>query len=222
MAHNLRSQPFHTPSPEPLASKEATTTRRTRFFDAMSQNAGSKSLRSIANECHIHESIGRKWKKQYDNMGSTAKRRVRPTSTVLGRRSRVSKSTCKMLVSPSRNPVRKQPLDTQIAFHDILVQTRQLQRLLKRYTKGGGRYLCAFIKKTISTKKLQERTIYGDTHVYRPLFGFFDHIVYTDEAHIDPTSQAQGRVLREQGTCDNPENIEQRPPLKGVRFHIVA
>lgn len=54
------------------------------------------------------------------------------------------------------------------------------------------------------------------------LFGFFDYIVYTDEAHVDPTSQAQGRVTREQGTRDNPENIEERPPLKGVRFHIAA
>ena len=123
-------------------------------------------------------------------MGSAAKRRVRPTSIVLGRRSRVSKSTCKILVSLSWNPVQKQPLDTQIAFHNIPVQTRQLQRLLKRYTKGGGQYLCAFIKKTISTKNLQEQTIYGDTNVYRPLFGFFDYIVYTDKAHIDPTSQA--------------------------------
>jgi hypothetical protein len=29
-------------------------------------------------------------------------------------------------------------------------------------------------------------------------------------------------VLREQGKCDDPENIEERPPLKGVRFHIAA
>ena len=58
--------------------------------------------------------------------------------------------------------------------------------------------------------------------MYDPLFGFFDHIVYTDEAHIDPTSQAQGMVLREQGERNNPENIEERPPLKGVRFHIAA
>lgn len=105
MAYNFRGQPFHTPSPEPLANKEASTTRRTRFFDALSQNAGSKSLRRITAECNIHESTGRKWKKQWENMGCLAKRRTRPTSTLLGRRSKVSKSTCKMLVSPSRNPV---------------------------------------------------------------------------------------------------------------------
>ena len=74
----------------------------------------------------------------------------------------------------------------------------------------------------ISFKNKAGRVDYGETHVFDALFGFFDHTVYTDEAHIDPTSQAQGRVLREQGTRDNTENIEERPPLKGVRFHIAG
>jgi transposase len=222
MAPTLRGQCFHTPSPEPLANREATTTRKCRFFDALSRDGGSKSLRSISKACGIGETTGRDWKKQFENMGSLAKRKTRKRSTKLGRRSKVTKSMCKMLVSPSRNPVRKQPLDTQIAFHDIPVKTRQLQRKLKEHTKEGGRYLCAFIKKEISEKNHKERAQYGDCHIYDPLFGFFDHIVYTDEAHVDPTSQAQGRVLREQGTRDRPENIEERPPLKGVRFHIAA
>jgi len=86
----------------------------------------------------------------------------------------------------------------------------------------GGRYKCAFVKKVISAQNCASRAIYGQTHLYDPLFGFFDHIVYIDGAHIDPTSQAQGMVLREQGKRDDPENIEERPPLKGVRFHIAA
>jgi hypothetical protein len=94
--------------------------------------------------------------------------------------------------------------------------------MLKRHTKGGGRYKCAFVKKTISFKNRQNRGAYGNDYVYDSLFGFFDHIVYTDEAHVDLTSQTQGRVLREQGTRDDLENIEERPPLKGVRFHIAA
>ena len=222
MAHNLRGQPFQTPSPEPLAGKEATTTRRCRFYDALSRNTGSKSLHSISKECNIPESTGRFWKQQYDNMGSLAKRRTWQRSKALGRPSRVTKSTCKLLVSPSRNPVRKQPLEAQIAFHDIPVKKRQLQRKLKEYTKRGQRYKCAFIKKVISRKNQEERVKYGREHVYEPLFGFWDHIVFTDEAHIDPTSQAVGHILREEGTRDDPENIEERPPLKGVRFHIAA
>ena len=222
MAPQLRYQPFRTPSPEPLNGKQATTRKKCKFFDALARSAGTISLRHISKISGISEHCGREWKKDYEIRGELAKRRKRPTSTVLGRKSRVSKATCKMLVSPSRNPLRKQPLIAQIAHYNLPVGERQLQRLLKQHTKGGGRYLCAFIKKSISAKNREQRTAYGNNHIYDPLFGFFDHIVYTDEAHVDPTSQAQGRVLREQGTRDNPENIEERPPLKGVRFHIAG
>ena len=93
---------------------------------------------------------------------------------------------------------------------------------MKRLTKKGRRYICAFVKKEISVKNKAEQETYSSTHIHDPLFSFFNHIVYTDKAHIDPTSQSQGRVLREQGTRDDPENIEERLPLKGVRFHIAA
>ena len=99
---------------------------------------------------------------------------------------------------------------------------RQLQRKIKQYTNGGRQYLYAFIKKQISAKNKGTRAQYGQDHLYDPLYGFWDHIVFTDESHIDPTSQAQGRVTRERGKRDAPENIEERPPLKGVRFHIAA
>jgi hypothetical protein len=127
-----------------------------------------------------------------------------------------------MLVSPSRNPVRKQPYEAQIAFHNLPIKKRQLQRKLKEHTNGGQRYKCACIKKVISQKNREERSNYGDTHVFDSTFGFWDHIILTDEAHIDPTSQAVGNVLRERGTRNLPENIEERPPLKGVRFHIAG
>jgi transposase len=213
---------LRTPSPEPLAGREATTTRKCKFFDALDRDRGSKSLRQISADCKISEACGRKWKKQREELGPFAKRKTRPRSKVLGRKSRVTKSICKKLVSPTRNPVRKQPYEAQIAFHKIPVKRRQLQRKLKEYTKMGGRYKCAFVKKVISAQNYTSRAIYSKTYLYDPLFGFFDYIVYTDEVYIDPTSQAQGMVLREQGKRDNPENIKERPPLKGVRFHIAV
>jgi hypothetical protein len=98
------------------------------------------------------------------------------------------------------------------------VKKRQLQKKLKEHTNQGGRYLCAFIKKEISAKNREERVAYGKRHKDAS----FDNIVFTDEAHIDPAAQTQGRVLREQGTRYNPENIQERKPLKGVRLHIAA
>lgn len=78
--------------------------------------------------------------------------------------------------------------------------------------------MCAFVRKVILSANKAKRVQYGDDHILDPLLGFFDHIVYTDEAHVDPTSQARHRILREAGKRDEPEDIVERPPLKGVRF----
>jgi hypothetical protein len=61
--------------------------------------------------------------------------------------------------------------------------------MLKRYTKGGDRYKYAFVKKTISFKNRQNRGAYDNNYVYDSLFGFFDHIVYTNKTHVNLTSQ---------------------------------
>jgi hypothetical protein len=222
MAPPTRLNPLRTPSPDPLDGHEATTRRKCKFYDALTNSKGAIPLNSISAKCGISEACGRLWKQQWMDMGSEAKRRLRPRSEILGRKSKVSKSICKMLCSPSRNPVRKQPYEAQIKYHNIAVGPRQLQRKMKEYTHGGGRYICAFIEKEISEKNRQQRTKFGNDHQFNALFGFFDHIVYTDEAHIDPSAQARTRVTRELGTRDLPENIEERPPLKGVKFHIAA
>ena len=221
MAPPTRMHPLRDLSPKPLGGKEARTPRKCQFFDALRRDLGHKPLSTISAESKISESCGRKWKKQYEELGSPARRRTRPKSTVLGRNSKVTKSMCKAIVSPS-NPVREHPYEAQIAYFGIPVKKRQLQTMMKRHTRGGGRYLMAFIKKVISSANRAQRVEYGEEHLYKPLFGFWDHIIFTDEAHVDPTSEPRKRVSRELGTRDDPENITERPPLKGVRFHIAA
>lgn len=151
MVPTTRSARFQTP-PEPLAGREATTTRKYRFFDVLARDGSTKSLYYISKDCGIDEKTGRNWRDQYMNIGSLAQRSTRQRSSILGYKSKVTKSIAKMLVSPSRNPVRKQLLEVQILYYNIPVQKCQLQCMLKRHTKGGGRYLCTFVKKAISTK----------------------------------------------------------------------
>lgn len=148
MVPSTRLRPFHTPSPEPLANKEATTRRKCRFFDTLARDDPFKSLRYISRDIGIAESTARKWKKQYDSIGDEAKRRTRPRSKILGHKSRVTKAMCKTLVSPS-NPVWKQSYEVQIEYHYIPIKRRQLQKKLKELTKGGGQYRYAFVKKQI-------------------------------------------------------------------------
>ncbi|PQE15912.1 hypothetical protein CJF31_00008496 [Rutstroemia sp. NJR-2017a BVV2] len=100
-----------------------------------------------------------------------------------------------MLISPLRNPVRKQPLDTQIEFYKLLIKVYQLSRKLREYTKNIARYIEVYIEKEISEKNLADRTIYSDTYLYDPVFEFWDYYLFTDEVYIDPIARAQDRVL---------------------------
>ncbi|KAH8585433.1 hypothetical protein B0O99DRAFT_749035 [Bisporella sp. PMI_857] len=222
MAPPTRSHPYRTPSPDLLHSKNATTRRKTKFFNALAHNPEKKSNRAICKDCGISEGTGRYWKKEYQSVGERAKKPMRNKSSVLGRKSRVDKSICKMLCSPTRNPVRMEQYEAQIEYYNLPIKKRQLQRKIKEHTKNGGRYKCGFVKKVISDKNREERVAYGLDHEWDSIFGFWDHIVFTDEAHVDHTSMAIPLTTREEGTRNQPENIVERPPLKGVRFHIAA
>lgn len=176
----------------------------------------------MASEEHTDEGTARRWIKQRENMGSLAYRRTRKMSNKLGRRSKVTKKVCKMLVSPSQNPVRNQPFDAQIEFHNIPVKRRQFQKKLKEHTNGGQIYKDAFVKKEISGKNRDERVAYGEEYKEKTIDDFWKYIVFTDEAHIDPSSQQAPGIFRERGKRYNDENIVQRGEKKGVKFHIAA
>jgi len=60
MVPPTRLNPLRTPSPEPLAGREATTTRKCKFYNALARDSESKSLRWISADCKISEAYGRK------------------------------------------------------------------------------------------------------------------------------------------------------------------
>jgi hypothetical protein len=97
-----------------------------------------------------------------------------------------------------------------------------LQRKLKEHTNGGQKYKCVFIKKIISDKNKDERVAYSKEHKDKPVEDFKSYIFFTDEAHIDPTSQAVWDILRERGKRHDDENIQERGEKLGVRFHVAA
>ena len=64
MAPLTRFNPFRTPSPDPLHGKEATTRRKTKFFNVLAHNPLGKSNRAISHECGINKKTGRNWRKE--------------------------------------------------------------------------------------------------------------------------------------------------------------
>ncbi|RDL42414.1 uncharacterized protein BP5553_02393 [Venustampulla echinocandica] len=206
MAPKIRSAGPITPQ-KPKSSHTVYTTRhRIRFFDAWDTRAPGLSLRQFCQDRDPDFGTASRWLRQRNTFGSPAYRRTRRLSNKLGRPPIVSKEQCQMLVSPLRNPVRDQAYKAQIEFHKLGCKKRSLQARLKACTKGGQRYKQAYIKKEISRQNKRKR----------------QYIFFSDEAHLDTSSQAQGYILREQGTRTDAENIQERGERTGVKLHVFA
>ena len=222
MAPKTRSAGPTTPQ-KPKSSHTVYTTRhRIRFFDAWDTRAPSISLRQFCQDRDPDFGTASRWLCQRNTFGSPAYRHTRKLSNKLGRPPIVSKEQCQMLVSPSRNPVRDQAYEAQIEFHKLGCKKRSLQARLKACTKGGQRYKQAYVKKEISRQNKRKRVNYGEEHQYKTIHSFWQYIFFSDEAHLDPSSQAQGYILREQGTRIDAENIQERGEKTGVKLHVFA
>lgn len=222
MAPKTRAQGPTTPERDLPRLLPRSTRTRTRFFDAFDQEYPSRSLAAIGHDFGIDQTTAGRWVRKRAEFGSPAFRRTRKLSTRLGRPSTVSKETCEMLVSPSRNPVRNQSYEAQIAYHNLSIKKRALQHTLRKYTKGAQRYRMQYRKKKISPVNLQKRVTYGQEHQDKTVDDFWQYVFFTDEAHIDPSETSQGFILREQGTRDDPDNIQERGDKAGVKLHIAA
>ena len=98
-------------------------------------------------------------------------------------------------MDPKYNPVRFAWLEVQIQYHNLPVGRRQLTCKLKEYTNRGRIYKYAFVKKEISAKNKRERQVYSIEYKGKPLIGFWDYVLFTDEAYIVPSSLFQEGIL---------------------------
>ena len=104
----------------------------------------------------------------------------------------------------------------------INLKPRRARDHLKTDTNGGRIYKAAFVQKEISKKNLKERMEYGEHWQPYTVGDHWSRVFFTDEAHIDPSAQPAPTIMRERGKRYNPENVVERPKLKGSKFHIAA
>lgn len=83
-------------------------------------------------------------------------------------------------------------------------------------------YKQAYVGKVLSKKNKEDRVKYGKEHREKTIDNFWQYIVFSDEAHYDPSSRPQGQILREAGHRYDTENIQQRGSLTGVTLHFAA
>ena len=105
MPPNTRSQTRPTTPERPISTADYSTKTRTEFFRDYDTATLSKTMASIYRLFSITNRTGRRWLRRRRELGSPAIYRTRTLATNLGRQSKVSKETLKMLVSLSRNLV---------------------------------------------------------------------------------------------------------------------
>ena len=219
MAPNTRQTHRENTPPKHKRRTEWNTPQKSHFF---SKIQAYSSLRAAAKAEHIPFSTAQRWAKQRKDYGSPSLRRTRPLSNKLGRREKLSPEIYKKLVSPSRNPVRNQLYEAQIQYYNLDITKRTLQYGLKRHTRNGARYKMPYVNKKLSPKNLKSRVAYGKRHMHKKVRGFWEFVEFTDEFHVDPTELGREFTLREEGTRLNEANIQQRPKLKGIKFHVAG
>ena len=74
----------------------------------------------------------------------------------------------------------------------------------------------------ISKANKAQRVKYGLEHWEKTIEAHWQYIHFTDEAHVDPSSMGAGYILREEGTRENPENIQERNHKQGNKLHIAG
>ncbi len=197
------------------------TPKKARFFNAF-DNAGPRPiLTRICDQQGIHRDTGRRWLAERKEYGPDAVRKSRGRSKILGRKSRVSKKQCQFLVS-KENQLCDQLLECQIENHEILVKKRALQTQLKKHTKNAQRYKMGYVRKVISKVNKGLRVDYGHEHKHKTVEGFWSRIHFTDEFHVDPALMKTGFILREEGTRNDPDNIQEKPKKEGNKLHVAG
>ena len=131
-----------------------------------------------------------------------------------------------MLVDPKRNKLRWQTYEAQIEYYKLGCSVRTLERSLMKWTHGGRRYKAAYVQKQLNSNQLQQRTNYALKYKTEPedphQLDFWKTVVFTDEAHVDPSARGSSYVLRELGTRTAPENMTVCPHLAGNKLHFAS
>lgn len=221
MALQLRPRLRPSTPDREIKAREYTTPKKSSFFRDFDRDGRTKPFTRICEQAEISRETGYRWLRERRDIGSDACRRSRKRSEILGRKSRVTKATCRFLVS-KRNLLRDQLLECQIEEHNIPAKKRALQTQLKKHTKNAQRYKMAYVKKKISPANKIKREAFGNEHKGKSVEDYWHLHFFTDEAHVDPSLMKTGRILREEGTRTDPDNIQEKPKKQGNQLHIAG
>ena len=188
---------------------EYDTPKKVRFFDRFDHKKDKETTVQIASQpdIAISAATASRWLKQRQELGKKAERRSNNRHK-RGRKPLLASDDLDKMLDDS-NPVRDQPYEYQEDFFNIQANPKTFRRNFQK-RRNAGRFIQASSKE-IRKLNVQERQQYGEEHISKTIEDFWQYVHFVDEMHINPDKTQKGRILRQQGTRNEPENRQQQP-----------
>lgn len=215
--------------PHSSCTKHASTPTRARFFYAYDHkdDFGPVSASCIFKQHNLEPRTAYRWLKDRHEIGTIMERRSdgrKEKKLILGRErsGRPYKipdfQLRHLLQSDQKNRTKK--LETQLSEAGIQVSKRTLQRSLKDRCNAG--MFKASTQSSITGPQAVQRKEYTHSNLHKPIEGYWDGILWTDEAHMSLQDFPASWILRVIGTRNDPENIVQHHPITQNVVHFAA
>jgi hypothetical protein len=157
--------------------------------------------------------------KQRNRLDQAASRRLDKFRS--DRLKKLSAEMMNEMLDSQKNLVRDQSWSVQIEHFHLNIVSRTMQATFNQRTSRVSRFKKAKVRK-ISNKNKELRMQYAKEHETHTVHNFWQYVHFSDEAHFDSNQTFSDRVLREEETRYEPENMQTMLDMKSVKLHVVV
>ena len=190
----------------PIVRREATTSKRARFFTLVDERDPEISITALAKKEGIAKATAFNWLRLRRIKGSEATRR--PGKNRSGRPRKLTDAQLSFLISPTRNPIRNRKLEHQATFNHLNVSALTLQRNL-RLRKDTGMYDQRIIA-NLEPHVKQARIEWAKKLKNETIESYWQHVHFTDEKHFQMEKTRRSKILRKRSEALLPYNMKKK------------
>jgi hypothetical protein len=216
-------------TPDRPSKIEHDTETRTRFFEAFDhKDAGGRvSALQFFDNFGIPKSTAYDWLNERQQLGRVANRRLnkrtykqdKRRSSGPGRPPIIPNSVLNEIIHAPRETRRKK-ITTQLHLHGIHTCRETIRTAL--LNRKRARKFKTVTQKAITLPQQTQRTVYAMENRFKDVEGFWDGVMFTDEAHMALDDFPDDWILRVVGTRYEPENIVETTDKSGNVVHFAA
>jgi hypothetical protein len=202
------------------------TEERAHFFWHVDTRRPGETMAAICAAHGIGTATGYRWRQeraQFSDGRRVRKRKAAAKHHKLGRPWRCPLGQIEQLCDDATNLVRDAPIEVQVRENNIPLADRSLRYNLAE--RVDAQVYAAAYSDDISDANKRHRVHYGGAYEDEPVFGFWDTVYFTDEAHFNPTEDFQKpRILRRRGERLQRGNVRVRKTRKAtsLTLHMYA